>query len=579
MRKTVYICDASWRITRVLCDGLGCGLAAGEALEALLEDPDQLSCGLEDLGIEEAAQDHQALMGFAPPALGRDGRVLIHSYPHHYLVFAFSAADETAGLELVSEYIDCVQWADENLQTPYSDGYGHIQALNNKLINAERTLMAQKAKLERLLEERERALRTIEDLEHDEVTGLLNTRGFVLEAQRLLADAKAGQYQITVIYIEGFRVVNEVQGTASADKLLLDIGAFMRGFAKDTQCLLARIYSSTYYMLGPADAHLSEDALQRTQDFLRAYPVPVRLKAHAAAYVVKNPSLPVLENANRARLALEHARNDSGGRVAYYDDALRRELQERFMLLDHVDEAVAAGEFLLYLQPKVDIRTGALIGAEALIRWQHPQLGFLTPNRFVPLLESEGVIYQVDLCLWEMACAYIQERRQAGLPCVPISVNVARADLYEDGLPDELDAMLARHGLAHDDIRLEILERSYAQDAETVGRVIARLKERGFKIEMDDFGTGDSSLAMLSQMPVDALKIDQSFLRAGEVDERKKAILRLIVELAHTLDIPLIVEGVETQEHVALLCELGCRYAQGYLFGRPAPADAKAARG
>ncbi len=574
MLKTVYICDASWHVTHVVCDELQCDMAKGESLEALLENPGLLSCGSDDLGIEEAGVGRQAIMSFNAPALGGNGVALVHSYPHHFLVFVFSTIDKMHGLELMAEYIDCIQWADENLQTPYHDGYGHIQELNNKLINAERELMAQKSKLERLLKERDAALAAIEDLEHDEVTGLLNTRGFIHEAEQMLEGAQPGQYQLTVIFIDGFRIVNEAQGTASGNKLLLGMGMLMRRLEGAENFLLARIYASTYYALGPTSIPYAEEALQRTQYFLRKYPVPVKLNARIAAYVLENPQLPVLENSNRARLAMEHARTHACDYIVYYDEALRNELEERFRLLDHVDEAIANGEFLLFLQPKVDMRTGHVIGAEALIRWQHPRLGFLTPNRFVPLLETEGLIYEVDKCLWNMACAHIKERRDAGLPTVPISVNVARGDLYEKTLADDLDDMLARHGLAHDDLHLEILERAYAQDSETVGRVIKELRKRGFTVEMDDFGAGDSSLAMLSQTPVDVLKIDQSFLRSGEVDERKKAILGLIVELAKTLGSALIVEGVETQEHVELLGELKCYYAQGYFYGRPEPADA-----
>ncbi len=230
-------------------------------------------------------------------------------------------------------------------------------------------------------------------------------------------------------------------------------------------------------------------------------------------------------------------------------------------------------EFQCYLQPKVDMSTGDMVGAEALIRWISPEMGFIPPDKFIPLLEKEGGIYAVDQFIWEEACRFLRERKERGLEPMRVSVNLARADLYQPDLPQVLDNLLKKYGLAPQELNLEIIERDYTGDTEHMFEILTGLRNRGFLIEMDDFGVGESSLAMAAEMPVDVLKLDRMFLVKNLHSERHVAVIRLILELAKTLGMKVIAEGVETQEQADLLLSLGCRYAQGYFYGRPEPAE------
>ncbi len=221
----------------------------------------------------------------------------------------------------------------------------------------------------------------------------------------------------------------------------------------------------------------------------------------------------------------------------------------------------------------MEIATGKVIGAEALIRWNHSKLGWIRPDQFIPTLEKNGYIYEVDQFIWEETCRFLADRKKKGLRQIPISVNVARSDLYQKDLISVFHNLLAKYDLDASLLHLEVIERSYAKDSETMLKVLSQLRAEGFPIEMDDFGTGESSLAMVSRMPVDYLKLDRQFVNTDLSDERHTEIIQFIINLAHTLHIETLAEGVETEEQATLLDSMGCHYAQGYYYAKPMPAE------
>ena len=260
-------------------------------------------------------------------------------------------------------------------------------------------------------------------------------------------------------------------------------------------------------------------------------------------------------------------------RIGFYNHSIHEKLLFNHQILDSIPNALKNKEFKLYLQPKVDMNSETVIGAEALIRWIHPKLGFIPPDSFIPLLENEGDIYHVDQYIWEEACRFLKMRRDSGLRCFPVSINIARAVLYEDDLADVLLALLKKYELDPKELHLEIIERAYVNDSSTIFPVLTKLRSLGFVIEMDDFGTGESSLAMLSEMPIDVIKLDRHFLITAAGSKRQAEIVRFIVNLSKTLGLSIIAEGVETHDDEQLLVSMGCFYAQGYLYGKPLPAE------
>ena len=258
-------------------------------------------------------------------------------------------------------------------------------------------------------------------------------------------------------------------------------------------------------------------------------------------------------------------------RPIIFDEKVReREIYEQ-RLLNDLRRALDAYEFEVYYQPKYDIQSEPpkLVSAEALVRWSHPELGMIPPDDFIPLFEKNGQISMVDKYVWtEAAKQIVRWREQYGVT-IPVSVNLSRVDVFDPMLEQTLDRILAEYGLDHRALKLEVTESAYTENADQVIQVVESLRRKGYEVEMDDFGTGYSSLNMLSAMPIDVLKMDRAFIRNIEHDEKDIQLVALILGIAKSLKIPVIAEGVETEEQMRLLKDLGCALVQGYYFSRP----------
>lgn len=245
-------------------------------------------------------------------------------------------------------------------------------------------------------------------------------------------------------------------------------------------------------------------------------------------------------------------------------------------LINEMDDALKSGQFILHFQPQVSYESGALIGAEALVRWNHPRKGLIMPDRFIPLFERNGFISKLDEYVWEQCCAYMRawlDREEKLLP-VSVAVNISRFDIYDPHLCEKIGAMVARYSLPPTALKLEITESAYMENPQQLISVVKQMQSAGFTVEMDDFGAGYSSLNTLKDVPVDILKLDVRFLAKGEDDARGGSILSSVIRMAHWLKLPVIAEGVETKAQADYLKSLNCFYMQGYYFGRPMPAEA-----
>ncbi|MBR5942683.1 MAG: EAL domain-containing protein, partial [Clostridia bacterium] len=257
----------------------------------------------------------------------------------------------------------------------------------------------------------------------------------------------------------------------------------------------------------------------------------------------------------------------------YDEKTHERELYNE-RLLEDMDEALATNQFKVFYQPKYDI-TGekpVLSSAEALVRWIHPELGFISPGDFIPVFEEHGLINKLDLYVWREAAAQIRRWRNKYGMTVPVSVNVSRIDLQTADFEGEIIGIVKENDISFSDLLLEITESAYTENEESIVKTVAQLRETGFKIEMDDFGSGYSSLNMLTAMPIDALKLDMRFVRHLTADSKDIRMVQLMVDIAGFLSVPVISEGVETEEQVQLLRECGCDIVQGYYFSKPVPA-------
>ena len=274
---------------------------------------------------------------------------------------------------------------------------------------------------------------------------------------------------------------------------------------------------------------------------------------------------------DRARIACTMARGHYKEHLIIFDEKIRdREIFEQ-RLLNDLRRALDSYEFEVFYQPKYNIQTmpPKLVSAEALVRWRHPELGMISPDDFIPLFEKNGRISIVDKYVWEEAAKQIARWKEQYGITIPVSVNLSRLDVFNPMLENTLDEILIYNDLNHNDIKLEVTESAYTENADHVIRVVENLRKKGYIVEMDDFGTGYSSLNMLSSMPIDVLKMDRAFVRNIEHSEKDIQLVGLILDIAKNMNIPVIAEGVETEEQIRLLKDLGCALVQGYYFSKP----------
>ena len=259
---------------------------------------------------------------------------------------------------------------------------------------------------------------------------------------------------------------------------------------------------------------------------------------------------------------------------AVYDDAMREELLWEQTITNEMTTALSSEQFEVYLQPKYRLQDGVLAGAEALVRWNHPKQGFLSPITFIPLFEKNGFITKLDQFVWDKTCAVLRQWDNKGYPPLSVSVNVSRADIYNADLTNILLKTVQKYGLGVSRLPLEITESAYTENPIQIIEAVESLKKLGFLIEMDDFGSGYSSLNMLNQLSLDILKLDMQFIRSETTKPKSQGILRHIMAIAGTMGLRVVAEGVETKEQLERLCEIGCDYGQGYYFAKPMPCEA-----
>jgi EAL domain-containing protein (putative c-di-GMP-specific phosphodiesterase class I) len=293
---------------------------------------------------------------------------------------------------------------------------------------------------------------------------------------------------------------------------------------------------------------------------------PVHIKA--GVYPITDPTMPVSVMCDRAGMALATIKGNQLENVAYYDEELYRKMVSDHELAIQLDGALATGQLKMYLQPQVD-KNGVSIGAEALIRWEHPERGLLLPADFLPLFEKNYQIATVDRFVWEEACKKLKEWEDTDLSDLFISVNISPRDFESMNVYDVLTDLVYRYGINPKKLRVEITETAVMQSPWEQIKLIGRLRQAGFYVEMDDFGSGYSSLSMLKDIKLDAIKLDMRFLGSSMNTARGKKILSTIIDLSKDLRMTVIAEGVEKREHVEYLKKLGCDYFQGFYFARP----------
>ena len=403
----------------------------------------------------------------------------------------------------------------------------------------------------------------VNQLTWDGLTGLYSKDFFYRNVEDVFAASPDEDYDMVCCDFENFKALNGHYGHESCDLLLSGLTARLRdtlpGFVMG-----GRIGGDVFAFLIDHQEAGWADMLYDITDGLNI-PKP-RLKFGIVERV--NHEMSAVRICDRAITALEEVKGLPGVGIAYFDEEMRQRQHTEHILLESMEGAIEDRQFTVHFQPKHDLATDTTGGAEALVRWIHPELGFINPGLFITLFERNGLITKLDMYVWEEACKQIKRCKDEGLPVVPISVNASRLDFDVPDLADQLASMADEYGVERSLLHVELTETAYSDSPQLVTEALKKLREHGFLIELDDFGSGYSSLVSLNALPLDVMKLDMSMIRQATALNDFR-IIQSTVKLAQILGLKTVVEGVEDAAEVEKLKGMGCDYIQGYYFSRP----------
>lgn len=409
----------------------------------------------------------------------------------------------------------------------------------------------------------------IKQTERDAVTGLY-TQDYFFEYIRQIEHWDSDTCRdALVIDIERFHLVNEFCGRPFGDLLLSKIAEALEKELPSMRAIACRSNADTFYIYA-AHQEGYRNVYDAIQSVLADFKMNnIRIRCGLWENVAKDVEAEAWFD--RAKIACDQIRGDYTRSIARYDSEIHARQVFEETLIHDLPGAIANKDLKVYYQPKYNIEGDSprLSSAEALIRWIHPKLGFINPGDFIPLFESNGLIQKVDNFVWNEAATQIRKWKEQFGITVPVSVNVSRIDILDPALEAKLDGILKENGLSSEEYLLEITESAYSENAKRLIEMVESLRRKGFRIEMDDFGSGYSSLNMITSLPIDILKIDMSFIRNMEKDERNMKLVELVTDIAKFLNVPTVAEGVETESQLNTLKKMGCQIIQGYYFSKP----------
>lgn len=404
--------------------------------------------------------------------------------------------------------------------------------------------------------------------EYDSLTGVYNKNTFYSKVSQLIHEKNLDCYALVCVDVERFKVINDLFGTDAGNSLLQYLAKNLKSSAFPDSSILARISADIFASCIPEEID-PEDLERKILTVFRDSPIDADIMPAIGIYYMHDIDLPVNKMCDRAILALNSIKGNYMKHYAVYDETLWDHILQEQDIIGRADYALEHGEFKVYMQPKCNIRTGKIVGAEALVRWQHGEKGLIAPNVFIPVFEKNGFIKKLDTYMWEQVADWLSGWLSEGNPPIPISVNVSRVDIVAMDLLSILGGICQKYQVNASLLELEITESAYTNHVEQIVSMIEQLMHSGHTVLMDDFGSGYSSLNMLKDINIDILKLDLRFL--DKTNQKSRDILESIVQMAKWLNLRIIAEGVETKSQVDFLLDIGCEYAQGFYFYKPMP--------
>lgn len=407
----------------------------------------------------------------------------------------------------------------------------------------------------------------------DQITGLLTSKEFFKKAESIIKEEKNKKWCLIFVDIEHFKFFDEWFGREKGDYLLANIGAELSENKELMSGVAGYFGQDDFVALVEYDKEKITALYNRIKEHIDSFGLTTGfLPAIGVAKLEKDMLL--VDAFDRASIAATKVKGDIHNRICYYNSDMQFSAQHEYRILTEFMHALKNDEITFYLQPQCRAKTGKIVGVEALARWIKKDGTVVYPNDFIPVLEKYNFITDMDQFLWDKICRSLKKWLDSGRDAVPVSINVSRLDIYNFDIAKFIHDLAEKYSLPHNLVKIEITESAYVETSDAVSVLVKELREDGFSVLMDDFGSGYSSLNMLSNIKVDAIKLDSDFLHLeGQDYEKGIRIIESVVNMAKMMALPIIVEGVETKQQCDFLMELGCRYVQGYYFYRPIPVE------
>ncbi len=406
------------------------------------------------------------------------------------------------------------------------------------------------------------------------LTGLYMQETFLEKSKTFLKQYFSKNCYIAALDIEHFRLYNKIHGREAGDDVLKMVSKHLKQFQKVHGGEIGYFGGDNFAIVTFADISKLLELCEEIQN-------EVKLRCDSMGYCpaigfcrINDDTLPMTTVYDRATIALSHIKGNYSKHICEYNSDMEEKLEEELRILSEVQKGIDKDEFTFYIQPQCDIVKGKIVGGESLVRWIHSEKGVISPGKFIPVLEKNGFIADLDRIVWKKVCKWQREYLDRGYELLPISINVSQIDIFSMDVPSYLIGLMEKYQLPSEAIKVEITESAYAENEEKIVQTVDKLREYGMIVMMDDFGSGYSSLNMLKSVPVDILKMDMRFLDISETDvEKGMGILESVINMAKQMKIPIVVEGVETEHQEKFLLEMGCRYVQGYHYYKPMPKE------
>lgn len=404
-------------------------------------------------------------------------------------------------------------------------------------------------------------------LNYDSLTKAYNRYGFYKNAQKLIKEHTDTEYCLILSDIKSFKLINEIYGENIADKILIDEVNIIRQKMKGNS-VLGRLNGDIIAMVIPKE-YLSEEEFSDMIKLLsdRYSNKNFKLHIYLGVYYIKDVNETIRQMVDKVSLVIMKSKGNMSNYILYYDENSYRNDIFKQQLIGEFETALNENQFCMYLQPQTD-KDGNMLGAEALIRWNHPNMGLIMPGAFIECFEDAGLIYRLDNYIWEEAAKQLKIWKDSGYNYY-ISVNISAKDFYHIDVYQTFKNLVSEYGIDTDKLHIEITETALSEDKQAAHKTIERLHNEGFIIEIDDFGSGYSSFNFLKDVCADVIKIDRVFLKKSSHEERGEQILRSIISLSHDIGMDVITEGVENVDQLSMLAKMNCDWFQGYYFSKP----------